>query len=102
MKGKTPSYAKDMREARDEVLPSPEDFPGSTETGQTYKQRVHAIPSCLSDGVFTTAAIDNCDHNPSSTTSIDSFQGFSVTIIQHPGYRYNNCIAWYLRVHSRT
>jgi hypothetical protein len=51
---------------------------------KSYEQIGHVIPSCLSEGVFTTAAIDNIDHNPSSTTSTDSFHGSSVTIIQHP------------------
>jgi hypothetical protein len=29
----------------------------------------------LRQGVFTTAAVDNVDHNPSSTTSKSSFHG---------------------------
>ena len=34
--------------------------------------------------VFTTAAVDNMDHNPSSTTSSDSFHGSAISLIQHP------------------
>ena len=34
-------------------------------------------------GVFTTAAVDNIDHNPSSTTAKGSFHGTSISLIQH-------------------
>ena len=34
--------------------------------------------------VFTTAAVDNIDHNTSSTTAITSFHGTSISLIQHP------------------
>jgi hypothetical protein len=34
--------------------------------------------------VFTTAAVDNVDHNPSSTTSKSSFHGTGISIFQHP------------------
>jgi hypothetical protein len=44
----------------------------------------NVVPVGLSEGTFTTAAIDNIDHNPSSTTAADSFHGSSVTVIQHP------------------
>jgi len=42
-------------------------------------------PPNLRKHVFTTAAIDNCDHNPSSTctTASDSFHGIAVSIINH-------------------
>jgi len=36
--------------------------------------------------VFITAAVDNIDHNPSATTSKDSFHGTAVFLIQHPSY----------------
>jgi hypothetical protein len=32
----------------------------------------------LRQGVFTTAAVDNVDHNPSSTTSKSSFHGTGI------------------------
>ena len=34
--------------------------------------------------LFTTAAIDNIDHNPSSTTAQDSFHGTGISLFQHP------------------
>ena len=36
--------------------------------------------------VFTTAAIDNIDHNPSSTTAKESFYGTGVSLFQHPSF----------------
>ena len=41
-------------------------------------------PSKLRDGIFTTAALDNIDHNPSSTSSHDSFHGTAISLAQHP------------------
>ena len=35
-------------------------------------------------GVFTTAAVDNIDHNPSSITSQGSFHGTAISLLQHP------------------
>ena len=33
---------------------------------------------------FTSAAVDNADHNPTSTTSKDAFHGTSISLNQHP------------------
>ena len=41
-------------------------------------------PSKLRDGIFTTAAVDNIDHNPSSTSAHDSFHGTAISLVQHP------------------
>ena len=35
-------------------------------------------------GLFTTAAVDNIDPNPSSTTCKDSFHGTAISLVQHP------------------
>ena len=40
--------------------------------------------SVLRKGLLTTVAMDNIDHNPSSTTAKSSFHGTSISIIQHP------------------
>ena len=37
----------------------------------------------MDEGVFTAGVVDNIDHNPSSTTSSDSFHGTSISLIQH-------------------
>lgn len=36
--------------------------------------------------VFTTAAVDNIDHNPSSSTAKGSFHGTAISLFQHPDY----------------
>ena len=43
--------------------------------------KMHGViaPYCLCKGLFTVGAIDNLDHNPSSTTSTDSFRGTGIT-----------------------
>ena len=43
-------------------------------------------PPTMRGSVFTTAAVDNIDHNPSSTTSKDSFHVTGISLIQHPMY----------------
>ena len=40
-------------------------------------------PPALQKGLFTTAAIDNIDHDPSSTGAKSSFHGTSISIFQH-------------------
>ena len=41
-------------------------------------------PVKLRSGLFTTAAVDNLDHNPSSTTATDAFHGTAISLFQHP------------------
>ena len=41
-------------------------------------------PPKLRGDVFTSAAVDNLDHNPSSTTAQDSFHGTGISLLQHP------------------
>ena len=52
-------------------------------TAQFEKEGVVCPPKLRKD-VFTTAAIDNIDHNPSSTTASDSFHGTAISLVQHP------------------
>jgi len=40
--------------------------------------------SQLRKGLFTTGALDNLDHNPSSTTAKGSFHGTGITLFQSP------------------
>ena len=42
------------------------------------------VPAKLCRGVFSTAAIDNIDHDPSSTYASSSFHGTGISIFQHP------------------
>ena len=41
-------------------------------------------PQVLPRGLFTTAAMDNIDHNPTSTTATTAFHGTSISVFQHP------------------
>ena len=49
-----------------------------------YDKDSVVCPSKLRDGIFTTAAVDNIDHNPSSTSSQDCFRGTAISLVQHP------------------
>ena len=42
------------------------------------------IPPWFKHGLFTTAAVDNIDHNLSSTSAQDSFHGTGISMFQHP------------------
>ncbi len=49
-----------------------------------YQEDGFVCPPSLVEGLFTTAAVDNIDHNPSSTTAVKAFHGTSISIFQHP------------------
>ena len=49
-----------------------------------YETEGMVCPSMLHRNVFTTGAIDNIDHNCTSTTANSSFHGTSISIFQHP------------------
>ena len=48
-----------------------------------YEREGIVRPSTLRDNLFTTGNLDNIDHNPSSTSSLDSFHGTAISITQH-------------------
>lgn len=60
----------------------------STELGNKichhYEVEKAVCPPQLKGGLFTTAAVDNIDHNPSSTSAHDSFHGTGISLFQHP------------------
>lgn len=60
----------------------------STQFGQAVVERFLSeglvCPTVLRKGIFTTSAVDNIDHNPSSTTAKSSFHGTGISIFQHP------------------
>lgn len=41
-------------------------------------------PPKMRRGLFTTAAVDNIDYNPSSAKAKDSFHGSGISLMQHP------------------
>ena len=49
-----------------------------------FEQEGVVCPPKLRGNIFTTAAVDNIDHNPSSTTAHDSFHGTAISLVQHP------------------
>ena len=51
---------------------------------ETFEKEGVVCPPKLLNNVFTTAAVDNIDHNPSSTTATDSFHGTGISIMQYP------------------
>ena len=59
----------------------------STEEGnrviELYENEGIVCPSALRDQLFTTGNFDNIDHNPSSTSSLDSFHGTAISVTQH-------------------
>lgn len=48
-----------------------------------YVEEGVVCPIKLRKGLFCTSAMDNLDHNPSSTTATSSFHGTSISIFQH-------------------
>ena len=51
---------------------------------QRFTEEGVVCPSVLRKGLFTTAALDNIDHNPSATTAKSSFHGTGISLFQHP------------------
>ncbi|KAH3818736.1 hypothetical protein DPMN_120461 [Dreissena polymorpha] len=41
-------------------------------------------PAKFRGNIFTTGAVDNIDHNPSSTTAKGSLHGTAISLFQHP------------------
>ena len=62
----------------------------STQMGNKVCEQFHheqvVCPPKLRANVFTTAAVDNIDHNPSSATAKESFHGTAISLFQHPSF----------------
>ena len=58
---------------------------GKTVMRQFHKEQVECPPKMRGD-VVTTAAVDNIDHNPSSTTSKESFHDTGISFLQHHAF----------------
>ena len=48
-----------------------------------YEKENVVCPKSLLKDVFSTSAVDNIDHNPSSTTAMGSLHGTGISIFQH-------------------
>lgn len=53
-------------------------------TVNKYVEEGVVCPPVLRKGLFTTAVMDNIDHNPIATTATTSFHGTSISVFQHP------------------
>jgi hypothetical protein len=53
---------------------------------QRFQEEDVVCPPKLRHGLFTTGAVDNIDHNPSSATAKDSFHGTGISLMQHPSH----------------
>jgi len=51
---------------------------------EQYEEEGVVAPACLRKGLFTVGALDNLDHNPSSTTAVKSFHGTGISLFQFP------------------
>ena len=49
---------------------------------ERFKDDDVVIPACLRKGLFTVGALDNLNHNPTSTTSSDLFHGTGISLFQ--------------------
>jgi hypothetical protein len=49
---------------------------------KVFQEKGVVCPPTLKNGIFTIAAIDNIDHNPSSAT--EAFHDTNISIFQHP------------------
>ena len=60
----------------------------STETTNSVLERYEregvVCPSKVRVELFTTSAVDNIDHNTSSTSAQGSFHGTAISLVQHP------------------
>ena len=53
-------------------------------TVSKYVEEGVVCPPVLRKGLFTTAVMDNTDHNPSAATATTSFHGTSISVFQRP------------------
>lgn len=54
------------------------------EVGARFHAEKVVCPSDLKLKLFTTGAVDNIDHNPSSTTATCSLHGTAISLFQRP------------------
>ena len=50
---------------------------------QMFEEKQMVCPMTLKEGYFIQAAIDNLDHNPTSSTSKESFHGTGISLFQY-------------------
>ena len=56
----------------------------ATAVCESFQKKGVVVPTQLRRGLFTAGALDNLDHNPSSTTARGSFHGTRISLFQFP------------------
>lgn len=56
----------------------------ATSVCEQFEEDGVVSPACLRKGLFTVGALDNLDHNPTSTISESSFHGTGISLFQFP------------------
>ena len=56
----------------------------ATAVAKRFEEDGCVSPVCLKKGLFSVGALDNLDHNPSSTTVTSSFQGTGISVFKFP------------------
>ena len=56
----------------------------ATAVAKRFEEDGCVSPVCLKKGLFSVGALDNLDHNPSSTTATSSFHGTGISVFQFP------------------
>ena len=56
----------------------------ATSVCERFKEDGVVVPANLRKGLFTVGALDNIDHNPSSTTAVGAFHGCGISLFQFP------------------
>ena len=51
---------------------------------ERFKEDGVVVPANLHKGLYTVGALDNIDHNPSSTTAVGAFHGCGISLFQFP------------------
>jgi hypothetical protein len=57
----------------------------ATAVCENFMNKGTVVPAQLRHGLFTVGALDNLDHNPSSTSAKGSFHGTGISLFQFPG-----------------
>ena len=61
----------------------------ATAAASQYQSDGVVCPLILRNGIFTTAAVDNIDHNPSSNTAQDAFHCTGISLFQNREEEFN-------------
>ena len=56
----------------------------ATSVCERFEEDSVVVPAILRKGLFNVGALDNIDHNPSSTTAVNAFHGCGMSLFQFP------------------